>query len=1581
MQIKTLACAVAASLALAAGTAVEAQSAYFQAVTNLNPVGYWPLNETAQPPQPFAQSLVASNAGSLGAVGNGYYGAWYQASNTTWFLTNNIQRVPAITYPLDGSMGMAAGAPGQYVIVPRNTNGVANSAITLNPPFSIEAWLKIGRTNGVLGDIISQGGFAPMNTGGPNPTNGFYGGPSVGAWAGVELGQYQDYLFIICQATNGQSKQNELDTSGYNTFKGFKVGQWVHVVATFDGTTEQIFTNGVLCASKAVANQKSGVNYIADPSTPLLIGTGSDVANSYGDPFLGNIDDVAIYPTVLSADSVASHYAAAYGTNSAFTSYPAAVLADGPSLYYRLNDPLSATNAGYDSSSFPVAVNYGSLGAAANGAYQPGAQPGAAGPSYAGFGSDTKSVAINGWFGAVDVGGGNIPAALNPTGTQPFTVATWFRGNIADSPQRFQEMLGHSDNSYRLAMSQTAADIHFNPGPGPELGFANAKDVLTNGWALNDGNWHMAVGVDDGTNEYLYLDGILAKSASTAGGIKVLGTNTDLLLGGDPEYTYAVANGAANTIRNFDGEVAHAAFWTNALTAAQIQTLFNAAEVPPLIHLQPIGVTNIQGQVITLNTKFTGSSLHYQWYINGAPFGGQTNSSLVLNPANGTNTGTYYVVASNPYGSVTSSVVSVDVEAAPAIVSQSESSLQIYAGVNPTLFVNATGPSLQYQWTSNGVAIAGATGPTYTITDVQSSATYNVTVSNTQGSVPGTPITLTVVPPPSTPYPVAVLADNPVAFYRLDETSGTTAYDHVSGYNGVYTNVALAADSGYTSGALTANTDPSELAPEFGTVSSSNSYVGSIPANLSFSVPNGGNGEFSVEVWGYEFLDFTDSGLVAEGYGNGGEEFALDLGGGSGAHDLRFYVRDASGASHVAASTFPINDTWHYICGVCDEAAGKITLYADGNVIATANITPGSGILAETTPLTIGARQSGPSTQFDDQFIGNLSQVALYNKALTPAQVQAHYDATGVKPGVAVVPATVNTNQGSAITVTAQATGTGPLTYQWTDPSGSTVGTNGPVLTLTDVQPGQSGQYTVTVTGPDGTAQGYFVLNVGSGPPMIVIEPSPSTQTEDLYSGLSTITYSVGVSGSAPFSYQWYQNGQKINGATSSSYTFTATPGTNTYYVVVTNSQSAGNLTISDTVTNIGIAPPVLVPANYPHKLQITFPGYNGVPLTNFPALISLSASVPGFSYGSFATTNGADLRFTDASGTEELPYEIDEWNPAGVSKVWVRLPILNGSNIFAYWGNSSDSGAQSWSTNGEVWLPADYQIVYHLKESGFPYADSTGQHPATNGVAPTLTNGIVGLGEDFEGSWISPGPITLSNQFTTYAWINLNPSATDIQTEWANQVGGYGNDGFALFIDAYQTADRSIHAASGNGAGSGEEAASAANVVSSGVWHLLAATYDAPGGDVEVYLDNQMVLSNTLISSLQLTNELNLGAFVKAFAPFHGPMDEARIQFGLASQAWLTATYDNVANNSTYVGFGSGSGSHPVLTITPVSGGFDISWPTGGAAMQLVETTSLTPPITWTPVSGTPTVVNGNYVVQVQAEPGVAHFFALVPQ
>jgi len=56
-------------LLLLAPAVARAQSAYFQAVTNLNPIAYWPLQETVTPPM----ADVEVNLGSLGAVANAYY--------------------------------------------------------------------------------------------------------------------------------------------------------------------------------------------------------------------------------------------------------------------------------------------------------------------------------------------------------------------------------------------------------------------------------------------------------------------------------------------------------------------------------------------------------------------------------------------------------------------------------------------------------------------------------------------------------------------------------------------------------------------------------------------------------------------------------------------------------------------------------------------------------------------------------------------------------------------------------------------------------------------------------------------------------------------------------------------------------------------------------------------------------------------------------------------------------------------------------------------------------------------------------------------------------------------------------------------------------------------------------------------------------------------------------------------------------------------------------------------------------------------------------------------------------------------
>lgn len=1597
MQSKRLFGLLTLTAALAAAPWLYGQSAYFQAVTNLNPAGYWPLNETAQPPAPFSFSLVASNSGSVGSAGNGYYGAWYQPSGNTWFLTNDIVQTNGITYGQDGDKALwCNNLPGQYVVIPRNTNGVYNPAVTIVPPFSVEAWVLPTYVGGRAGTVISEG-EANLNYGGANtnmPYNGGAGGPG---WAGFVLGQYDNYFFFNYYMTNGESKANELDSphpSG--AASALITNQWNHIVCTFDGTSETMWMNGVEVASGTHSKNGAGLAWVPDLTTPMMIGSGGDVTANGGGGlagYTGVIDEVAIYHSILPQSSIVNHYMAGYGTNSSGQSvtYTSVVQGDSPAFYFRLDEPQAVTNAGYQSASYPVATNYGTLGGIANGVYQPGTTPGVHGPSYVGFGG-ADAVSLNGFLGAVDVGNGSITSALNPVGTVPITVLSWFQGGPADAPARYQDIVSHGLTSYRIALdgyssnSVAVSAPRFNPGSasGPELMFVNTTDMITNHASVNDGNWHMLAGVSDGTNAYMYIDGLLVKSNSIATGISITGSPVDLLLGGDPQDTAANAN-TSDTDRTFDGQLAQVAIWTNALSIGQIQSLFNAAGVPPSIAVQPVGVTNDQGADITIPAMVSGSQpITYQWYTtNGTPVAGQTGENLTFTPLTTNDIGGFYLVASSAYGMATSAVVQVYAYAMPTLTSEGATNYQTYAGTSPLLTVSAVGTQpITYQWYSNGVAEPSGTNNSFIVSNAQTTATYTVLLSNSSGTLSVGPFTVTVAPLPTAPYPLAVLADRPTAFWRLDETSGNVAYDYVGGYNGIYTNVELAYLPGSSGYAPT--TDPNESVAGFATVFgiTNNSYVGWIPTNLNFVEPTNVNAEFSIEAWIQEYYVDDDSGIVAQGYGNGGEEFAIDLGANESTHPLRFYARDAGGATVNTCNTTEapqLDGLWHHIVAVCDEANTNLAFYIDGTNAAKVSFPTKSGILNSIQSLTIGARQESQGSQYDNQFFGGISQVAVYKYALTSNQVQSHYFASGIAPeNLVVSPSSLTTNLGQNATFTATVKGSPALSYSWYGPNNNLISTN-PSVTITNVATSDSGNYTIVVSNAYGTVTGYTSLYVVLGPPQIVQGIQPQTQTVELYSGLDTVNFSVVVSGSSPFTYQWYMNGGAIAGATNSDYSFTALAGTNSYSVSVTNqftaSQAGGVPATSGPATVIGVYAPPLNPTNYQYKVKITFPGYTGTPVTNFPALITLSpSSVPGLDFSQFST-NGSDLVFSDASGTAMIPSEIDEWNVGGVSTIWVGIPLLNGTNIWAYWGPRTNATSTLGSTN--VWLDAGYQIVYHLKEAALPFMDSTGQYPATNGVASIPTPGVVGHGGMFNGTnYISPGPVVLSNQFTAYAWINIPSNYVNEQSMWVNQYGGYGLDGFSWFVNSYNTKDQTMHADSGSGSSGADPSGGS---VSFNTWHLATSTWDVLDGVVVQYLDGVAIDTGTLVETMSLTNQLNLGAFLNPTLFFNGEMDEARIQYGLASTNWIYTTYLNIAN-SDFVSYSSVNLS-PTLYISASAGNLTFSWSTNEGNYVLESTPSLSNP-TWTPVTNPPaTVVNGENEQTIPESTTGSYFYRLQGQ
>jgi len=121
------------------------------------------------------------------------------------------------------------------------------------------------------------------------------------------------------------------------------------------------------------------------------------------------------------------------------------------------------------------------------------------------------------------------------------------------------------------------------------------------------------------------------------------------------------------------------------------------------------------------------------------------NGILNIEDAQTNGTGDYQVVVSSPYGSVTSSIVTLTVEF-PPVISTQPTNVVYSAGDNASLSVAASGNLLNYQWWFDGSPLNGATSATLTLNNIQTNEAgyYYVVVSNDAGTTNSFTNTVTV---------------------------------------------------------------------------------------------------------------------------------------------------------------------------------------------------------------------------------------------------------------------------------------------------------------------------------------------------------------------------------------------------------------------------------------------------------------------------------------------------------------------------------------------------------------------------------------------------------------------------------------------------------------------------------------------------------------------------------------------------------------------------------------------------------------------------------------------------------------------
>jgi hypothetical protein len=686
------------------------------------------------------------------------------------------------------------------------------------------------------------------------------------------------------------------------------------------------------------------------------------------------------------------------------------------------------------------------------------------------------------------------------------------------------------------------------------------------------GTWYHVVGVFNRSPQIvgIYVNGVFETKG--AGNLTTVYVNTHPLTLGCKESS---TNSGYNI--PFQGVIDEVRMYNRRLADADVAELYGATSLnyAPTIMAQPSSGAANQGSAYTSGLIVMGSQpLAYQWYQDNVARSDQTNASLVLNSVQLSDASTnWYVVVTNLCGSVTSSVVSLTVNVAPAIAAPLSTNVVLFSGGKATLSALASGAlPLYYQWQSNNVNITGATNASFVLSNapVGYSASFVCLVSNFVGSASSTPVNVTVITAPSAPYPVQVMADHPQGYWRLNEADnglnngnpGVIAHDYWGGNNGAYTNASLG-QTGYNN-----TTDPTDTSAIFGP--GPDSYAGNIQG-VDFGTGYGSNANFSIEAWVSGVgQSISGAGIVTKGYGAGGEQFCMDSQ--SSSTGFRFFVRDALRQTHNCNSTVLPDGFWHHLVGVCNESSGLLSLYIDGRLAATAAIASGSGALASTDPMTIGARKSAAtSAYYNDQFNGQVDEVAVYNYALSAGQVLNHYTAAGTPPYISQAPvAAATVNEGGTLTLSARVAGTPPFTNTWYDPTYTPIaqtivtGTNAgdARLVIGSVPAGwNGGVLQLTAANAYGSASAIVLLTVISGPPVFVNDLPPAVTT---LAG-KPYTYSVVASGTMPFSYQWYSNNVALAGQTASSYTFNAASAN--YSVTVRNSNGSTNSTVSALTT------------------------------------------------------------------------------------------------------------------------------------------------------------------------------------------------------------------------------------------------------------------------------------------------------------------------------------------------------------------------------------------------------------------------------
>jgi hypothetical protein len=835
--------------------------------------------------------------------------AYYRLSDRSDYVMSDSSRHQASgSYmPGDVSLGVAGpilGDPSTGVALENgNAAGSATPALPLyNAARTFETWFEIPAGSGASGVIAGWGQ--------PGNDNAF------------DIGVGSSYVSVGWWS----------DSDSFSTPYPINDGNWHQLAVSYNGSTIAAYLDGVLIGHKPFSGSLD--------TLPSALYIGADVQNGNGPGGGVGLAQMSIYPSALTASTIAAHFdASGYrrpgapsalsaqpGVNKVTVGWTAPSAGTKPISYYEVTAYAAGTTTPFNSESVPGTATSAVIGGLAGG------------KAYV-----FKVTAFNAY--------GSGPAATSSAVTPTGNASTYSIAVAADSPAAYYRLADSSigamtDSSAHGATGEySSGNVSFGLA-GPVVGDPSTAISLQDGSAAGSASPTLPIGNSSRSVETWFE---IPSGSGAAGDIIGWGQpGTDNAFDVGIGQNYAVVDGWNDTHYFSTPYPINDGVWH------QLVVTYDGATISLYLDGTLIGTSHFGSTLNTLpSSLWIGSNVQN----NNGPGNGVGLAQLSVYP-----------------GVLSATVVAAHFAASGNSRPTAPSALTAEAGTNQvtvswTAATSATSAITSYLVTAydgttpqNAEAVAGS-DTSAVLSGLKAGTKYTFTVVARNHYGPGPPATSPAATPTgtATTYASTVLADGPVAYYRLGD-SATTLMADSSGKraNGTYNASSVTLG---VAGAI--SNDPDTAAETNGG-----------PLGTATPLLPSEQHARTVVAW----VNPTNGGqqyVVGWGQTSNSEGFSV----GFAQNDI--YVDEYGNTLTFATTASVTSGAWHQIAVTADGTAA--TAYLDGKSLGTQSF-PVTLDTAPDSTLYLGAAVWGGTGLY-----GDLDEVAIFPTELSSTAISSLY--------------------------------------------------------------------------------------------------------------------------------------------------------------------------------------------------------------------------------------------------------------------------------------------------------------------------------------------------------------------------------------------------------------------------------------------------------------------------------------------------------------------------------------------------------------------------------------------------------------